>query len=251
MPTVYVTGHRNPDTDSIASAIAYAELKGPARPEQRLHPGAARGPDAADALGARAQRRAEPQFLSHVMLRVGDLMQTAFPSIGQDDPVREAGLAMARSNNDLVPVVDGDGALVGVVTTRALARRYIRESRDTSTLREATYVHAVADVLEGELLIGEDRPLSGRVWVHSMSIDSKSGISEGDVVVVGNRVDAQKLVLELGAALLVASGGVRADRGDPRDRPRARRRGDRLTARHLRVRPHDHARGPMSRADGA
>jgi manganese-dependent inorganic pyrophosphatase len=208
VPTVYVTGHRNPDTDSVASAIGYAELKRRLDPNNDYVP--VRLGDLTPQTRWVLERSGapEPQFLPHVMLRVGDLMQTAFPSIGQDDPVREAGLAMARSNNDLVPVVDGAGALVGVVTTRALARRYIRESRDTSTLREATYVHAVAEVLEGELLVGEDRPLSGRVWVHSMAIDARSGISEGDVVVVGNRPDAQRRVLELGAALLVASGGA-------------------------------------------
>ena len=209
MPTVYITGHRNPDTDSICSAIGYAELK------RRLDPNNDYMPVRLGDLNPQTRwvlersGAPEPAYLPHVMLRVGDLMQTSFPGIGQDDPVREAGLAMARTNYDLVPVVDDDGALVGVVTTRALARRYIRESRDTSTLREATFVSAVADVLEGELLTGEDRPLSGRVWVHSMSVDAKSGISQGDVVVVGNRADAQKLAIDLGAALLVASNGVR------------------------------------------
>ncbi|HWK15974.1 MAG TPA: putative manganese-dependent inorganic diphosphatase, partial [Solirubrobacteraceae bacterium] len=106
--------------------------------------------------------------------------------------------------------VDDDGALVGVVTERALARRYIRESRQTSTLQEApTYVRAVADVLEGEIVTGEDTQLAGRVWVHSMDPTTKSGISKGDVVVTGNRADAQSLAIELGAALLVTSNGSR------------------------------------------
>jgi manganese-dependent inorganic pyrophosphatase len=209
VPTVYVTGHRNPDTDSIASAIGYAELKRRLDPNNDYVPVRLGDCNPQTRWVLERSGAPEPDFLPHVMLRVGDLMQTAFPTIDQDGPVREAGLAMARSNYDLVPVVDGVGALVGIVTTRALARRYIRESRDTSTLREATYVHVVAEVLEGELLTGEDRPLSGRVWVHSMAIDAKSGISPGDVVVVGNRADAQKLVIDLGAALLVASNGVR------------------------------------------
>jgi manganese-dependent inorganic pyrophosphatase len=209
VPTVYVTGHRNPDTDSVASAIGYAELKGRIDPNNDYVPVRLGDCNPQTRWVLERSGAPEPRYLPHVMLRVGDLMQTAFPKIGQDDPVREAGLAMARANYDLVPVVDADGLLVGVVTTRALARRYIRESRDTSTLREATYVRAVADVLEGELLTGEDRPLSGRVWVHSMSVDSKSGISPGDVVVVGNRTDAQRLAIDLGAALLVVSNGVR------------------------------------------
>ena len=84
------------------------------------------------------------------MLRAGDLMQTELPDASaRTTPIREAGLAMARADYDLVPVVDDDGALSESSTDRALARRYIRESRRDLELREATYVQAVVDVLEG------------------------------------------------------------------------------------------------------
>jgi manganese-dependent inorganic pyrophosphatase len=212
VPSIYVTGHRNPDTDSIASAIGYAELK------QRLDLGNRYVPVRLGECNTQTmwvlERAgvAEPDFLPHVMLRASDVMQTDFPVIGQEAPIREAGLAIARANLDLVAVVDDDGALTGVVTERALARRYIRETRQTSTLREApTYVHAIVDVLEGELIIGEDEQLSGRVWVSSMDPGTESGISAGDAVVVGNRSDAQLLAIELGAALLVLSNGARPD----------------------------------------
>ena len=113
---------------------------------------------------------------------------------------------MARAELELVPVVDGDGALVGVVTERALARRYVRESRHTSTLQEApTQISAIVEVLQGELVVGVDTRLAGRVWVHSMDVATPSGIKTGDIVVIGNRSDAQRLAIELGAALLVLS----------------------------------------------
>ena len=60
-------------------------------------------------------------------------------------------------------------------------------------------------MLEGELVAGEDRMLSGRVWVYAMDPDSDSGISDGDIVVVGNRPDALLRVIELGAALVILS----------------------------------------------
>jgi manganese-dependent inorganic pyrophosphatase len=210
MPQIYVTGHRNPDTDSIASAIGYAELK------QRLDPNNEYIPVRLGELNAQTRwvlersGAPEPELLPHVMLRASDVMRTSFPITREDEPIREAGLAMARANLDLVPIVDDDGALVGVVTERALARRYIRESRQTSTLQEApTFVQAVVDLLEGELVAGEDKQLAGRVWVHSMDPGSPSGISDGDVVVIGNRADAQRLAIELRAALLVTSNGSR------------------------------------------
>ena len=105
-----------------------------------------------------------------------------------------------------MPIVDADGALVGVVTERALARRYVRESRQTSTLEDApTSVQAVVEVLEGELVLGDDIKLTGRVWVQAMDVHSPSGVRPGDVVVVGDRVDVQNKAIDMGAALLVLS----------------------------------------------
>jgi manganese-dependent inorganic pyrophosphatase len=209
VPPIYVSGHRNPDTDSIASAIGYAELRGRLDSGNEYIPVRLGDCNAQTRwLLARSGAR-EPEFLPHVMPRAGDIMQRSFPVSGQDEPIREAGLAMAKADLELVPIVDEHGALSGVLTERALARRYIRESRRTSTLEEApTFVSAIVSVLEGELITGEDRQLSGRVWVHSTDVARKSGISEGDVVVVGNRTEAQLLAIELGAALVVISNGA-------------------------------------------
>jgi manganese-dependent inorganic pyrophosphatase len=133
-------------------------------------------------------------------------MQTSFPIGRQDEPVREAGRAMAKADLELVPIVDENGALIGVLTERALARRYVRDSRRTSTLQEApTSLSALVSALEGKLVCGEECRLSGRVWVYAMDPAAESGISDGDVVVVGNRPDAQTRVIELGAALMVLS----------------------------------------------
>jgi manganese-dependent inorganic pyrophosphatase len=203
---IYVTGHRSPDTDSIASAIGYAELKGRLDPKDDYVP--VRLGDCNPQTRWMLERSGapEPELLPHVMLRAGDVMQPSFPITRDDRPIREAGLAMARAELELVPLVDCDGALVGVVTERALARRYVRESRHTSTLQEApTQISAIVEVLQGELVVGVDKLLAGRVWVHSMDVATPSGIKTGDIVVMGNRADAQRLAIELGAALLVLS----------------------------------------------
>ena len=207
-PVIYVTGHRNPDTDSIAAAIGYAELK------RRLDP---RHDYVPVRLGeVNPQTRwvldrsgvSEPDFLPHVMLRVCDVMGGDFPVARQSEPVRSVGLAMAGGDLDLMPIVDDEGVLVGVMTERALARRYIRESREVSALYAPTTVSAVVDVLEGELVAGDDTEIAGRVWAQSMSVTSHSRIAAGDVVVVGDRADAQRLAVDRGVALLVSSNGT-------------------------------------------
>jgi manganese-dependent inorganic pyrophosphatase len=208
---IYVTGHRNPDTDSIAAAIGYAELK------QRLDPRSDYVPVRLGDLNEQTRwvlERAgadEPAFLPHVMLRVQDVMRERFPLAKHTVPVREVGLIMAHDEVDLVPVVTDDGELAGVMTERALARRYVRESREASRLDAPTAVSAIAGVLEGAQLAGEGSlEVAGRVWVLAMATESLPlGFSAGDVVVVGDRPDAQRIAIEVGVALLVLSNGTK------------------------------------------
>jgi manganese-dependent inorganic pyrophosphatase len=210
---IYVTGHRNPDTDSIASAIGYAELK------RRLDPRNEYVPVRLGELNAQTRwvldrsGADEPPLLEHVLLRVRDVMRERFALAEQGEPVREVGLIMARDDVDLVPIVDDGKELVGAMTESVLARRYVRESRKASKLDAPTAVGAITAVLEGEQLVGEgDDEVGGRVWVLAMATESLPlGFEAGDVVVVGNRPDAQRIAIETGVALLVTSNGTRPD----------------------------------------
>jgi manganese-dependent inorganic pyrophosphatase len=206
---IYVTGHRNPDTDSIAAAIGYSELKRRLDRDNEYKPVRLGEPNAQTRWVLDRSGAPTPDFLPHVMLRVCDVMRTSFATARHDEPVREVGLEMAKAGLDLMPVLDDEGALAGVMTERALARRYVRESREVSSLDAPTAIRKIVAVLDGELLAGEDGEVAGRVWTYAMDTRThESRIVPGDVVVVGNRPDAQRLVIELGAALLVASNGV-------------------------------------------
>ncbi len=209
MGSIYVTGHRNPDADSIAAAIGYAELKGRVDPNNRYVPVRLGECNHQTRWLLQRSGATEPRHLPHVLLRARDVMNEQFPVARVEESVREAGRALARADLELVPVVDDTGALAGVLTERALARRYVRDSQRTSTLEEApTRMSVVVEVLEGTVVCGADRILSGRVWVYAMDPSTDSGISEGDIVVVGNRPDALLRVIELGAALVVLSNGA-------------------------------------------
>jgi manganese-dependent inorganic pyrophosphatase len=210
---IYVTGHRNPDTDSIASAVGYAELK------RRLDPRNDYVPVRLGELNAQTRwvlehsGAPEPELLPHVLLRVCDVMRARFPLADHGEPVRRVGLIMARDEVDLVPVVDQDGTLAGVMSERALARRYVRESREASRLDAPTAVGAISGVLEGEQLVGEpDELVTGRVWVLAMASASLPlGFAAGDVVVVGNRPQAQRIAIDVGVGLLVITNGTTPD----------------------------------------
>ena len=212
MPHIYVTGHRSPDTDTIASAIGYAELEGRLDPENvyapaRLGEVNAQTRWALDKSGAR-----EPTLLKHIMLRVKDVMNEV-TTAHKNAPLRNVGLMMAKEYISQVPIVDDDGSLVGIVTEKDLARMYIRESREASTfVSTPVSVRSIVEVLEGELLVGEDKEASGKLWVISMSVESMGqSMAPGDIVVIGDRTNGQRRAIELGAGILVVSNGVRPD----------------------------------------
>jgi manganese-dependent inorganic pyrophosphatase len=205
--TVYVSGHRNPDLDSIGSAIGYAELKQRLRSDDRYVP-VRLGPVNAQTRWALDRSGAdEPDFLRHIRLRVRDVMQHCAVTVAHDAPVREVGRAMTGEGLDLVAVTDEHGALAGVVSERDLARMYVRESQSASTFEDRPVrLSAINEVLGGRILAGEDREVSGRLWVVAVDVGSmEDRIGAGDIAVVGDRPDAQRRALELGVAVLITS----------------------------------------------
>jgi manganese-dependent inorganic pyrophosphatase len=203
---VYITGHRNPDADSIAAAIGYAELKNRLADGDSYQPVRLGEPNAQTSWLIERSEATLPELLPHILLRVRDVMRDEFPTARDDEPVRQVGLTMAREGLDLLPVIDGDGSLVGVMTERALARRYVRESREASRLDAETTVAAIVTVLEGTLIAGDgEQRISGRVWVQAMDVRSPTRMDAGDVVVVGDRPDIQMRAVEHGAGMIVTS----------------------------------------------
>ncbi len=131
MQPVYVSGHRNPDLDSIASAVGYAELKSRLEPDTQYLPVRLGELNPQTRWVLERAGAQEPQYLPHIRLRACDLMRTQLTCVGEGDAVRHAGIAIDSDDYDLVPIVNGEDVLVGVVTARALARRYVRERHDT------------------------------------------------------------------------------------------------------------------------
>src|SRR3954453_11152225 len=212
MAIVYVTGHRNPDTDAVASAIGYAELKRRLDTRNDYVPVRLGELNAQTRWGVEQGGVPQPELLEHAMLRVEDVMVESFPSASDRAPIRQVGLTMAREDLELMPLVDDDGALTGVMTERTLARLYIRETREVTSLADAAAsVRAIVAQLDGELVSGDDeREVDGRVWGLAMDVASlPPDIGEGDVVVVGHREDAQRRAVDLGIDVLITSNGTR------------------------------------------
>src|ERR671910_254517 len=215
MPHVYVTGHRNPDTDSIASAIGYAEFKNLVDPDNFYAPARLGEVNAQTAWALKRSGTQSPGLLRHIMLRVKDVMHEDLVLANRNDPLRNVGLMMAKRNIGQVPIVDDRGVLVGIVTEKDLARMYIRESREASSFAGTPVsTRSMVEVLEGELLAGEDKEASGKLWVIAMSAHSMGQqIKSGDIVIIGDRPEGQRRAIELGAGVLVVSNGSRPQYG--------------------------------------
>ena len=214
MPHVYVTGHRNPDTDTIASAIGYAELKSRLNPQDVYAPARLGEVNAQTRWALKKSGAREPKLLKHIKLRVKDVMKDVVTT-HRNDPLRNVGLLMAKRNIGQVPIVDDRGVLVGIVTEKDLARMYIRESREASSFAGTPVsTRSMVEVLEGELLAGEDKEASGKLWVIAMSAHSMGQqIKSGDIVIIGDRPEGQRRAIELGAGILVVSNGARPEYG--------------------------------------
>ena len=192
--------------DSIASAIGYAELKG------RLDAANTYVPVRLGELNAQARwalersGAPEPDLLDHVMLRARDVMRHDHPCANHNDSLRDVGVAMAKANADLIPIVDDDGLLVGILTARDLARRYIKESGEPGSFAERpASIDLIVEVLGGTLVVAPQRRLTGRLWAVTVDVGTMGAtMGPNDIVVIGNRADAQQRAVELGVALVVS-----------------------------------------------
>jgi manganese-dependent inorganic pyrophosphatase len=219
---VLVIGHRNPDTDAVAAAIAYAWLKnrlwrkealvrGETEPAQVAVPASLGPPNPETAFVLSRFGLAAPRLVSDVRLRVADVMEPASLRVGPETTLREIGRLMRETGLKSLPVTGEEGRLLGIVTAGDIAKQYLEErsllSREDSPLTIAN----LCKTLDAELLTGRTGPeaaAAGKVVIAAMSPESLQRYLEpGDLVLVGDRPRAQKKALAAGAAVLVVTGG--------------------------------------------
>ncbi|MBQ3386354.1 MAG: putative manganese-dependent inorganic diphosphatase [Eggerthellaceae bacterium] len=164
---ILVVGHRNPDNDSIASAVAYAHLKnalaartgsGERYVPARLGPLPTESAAVLTRFGLPA-----PEVLRHVHARVADVMTPNPISIGHDATLMEAGRSLRTYNVRALVVTNDDGTYAGLITTRMIAERYISatdrlDDGATSNMAVAADLIAslnqrVSEILETEVLV--------------------------------------------------------------------------------------------------
>lgn len=213
MGPVLVFGHRNPDNDSISSAVAYAHLKNLTDKGNVFVP-ARLGPVPNETKWVFERFGVElPQKIAHVHARVRDVMTSEVVTIDADRSMFEAGRVMREHGIRSLPVMSPEGKVIGLMNQTILAERYLDETEIAGFGRMPVSVGRIVRVLQGELLAGESTTLlSGNVLIGAAEPQTLvERISAGDVLIVGDRVRTQPMALDAGVACLVVTTGARPD----------------------------------------
>jgi len=202
MNTVYVIGHKNPDTDSICSAIAYAGFKSMLTKEYDFIP-VRLGP-----INRETQfvldyfKVPEPELIENVYTQVADITFDKPINILKDSPLSLTWETMMKHNVRTVNIVDENGKFIGLATLGDIAKAYLESSGDFSKLKVP--VQNILKTLNGEAVLLKDEIFSGNIVVAAMQADDvRKRLKKGDLLITGNREDVQLLAVEYGACVLV------------------------------------------------
>lgn len=202
---VYIIGHKNPDTDSICSAISYAELK------NTLYGGgyyAAR----AGQINLETQyilnyfHAPMPRYIGDVMTEVRDIEIRDTPGVSGDISLKRAWNMMRELEVVTLPITTEDGKLSGLITIGDIATAYMDVYDNCILSTAATSYQNILETLEAEMLVGDAEATytKGEVIIAAANPDvMENYIHEGDMVILGNRYESQLCAIEMDAACII------------------------------------------------
>lgn len=204
MTTVYVSGHKNPDTDSICSAIAYANLK-------KITEGINAIPVRLGPINRETQfilnyfGIEEPSFIENVYTQVQDISFDKPLVFKEDTPMFEAWNMIMEKNLRTIVVVDSENKLIGLATMGDLAKAYLASSHELSKYKIP--IDNIISTLNGKTVLRYVDNIYGDVVVAAMSRENVlSRIKEGDILIVGDRNDVQLSAIQKGIKVLIITG---------------------------------------------
>ena len=201
---VYVIGHKNPDTDSICSAIAYADLRQKVTGQVHEAKRAGHVNDETayvlDRFGVEA-----PKLLTDVRLQVRDLDIHEMPGLKPNASIRDTWERMRQEQAKTLPIVKDD-ELVGVVSTGDIAKSYM-DVYDSEILSKArTQYRNIVKTLDGTMITGNEHGyfMRGKVAIGASSPNlMEEFIEKDDLVILGDLEEAQACAVNIDASCMV------------------------------------------------
>ncbi|HEY8890021.1 MAG TPA: putative manganese-dependent inorganic diphosphatase [Clostridium sp.] len=205
---IYITGHKNPDTDSICAAIAYAEFKN----KTGIIPAI---PIRLGEINRETQfiinyfNVEKPKLVTTVKTQIFDLDIDIIAPISPDISLKMAWSIMKKNNIKTLPVIDENEQLAGVASISNLASNYLDVWDNSILAKSNTPLENILDTLAAKCVYipEETFKITGKIIVVAMQPDStKAVIEAGDIAICGDREDSQNLVITSKASLLIITG---------------------------------------------
>lgn len=208
---VYIIGHRNPDTDSICSAICYANLKNIIGDAEYIP---VRAGDVntetefvLDHFGASA-----PALMENITTQVRDIEIRKTKGVSRCTSIRKAWKMMQDNDIVTIPIVTKEGSLEGLITVSDIAHNIMDVYDNTVLSKGKTIYSNILDTINGEMLVGDPKDVfgEGKVLIGAANPEMmESYIDKGDIVIVGNRYESQLCAIEADAGCVVVCLGAR------------------------------------------
>ncbi len=206
---VWIIGHKNPDTDSICAAIAYADLKNKIS-DIRHEPKRAGSISEETRYVLDYFRMEEPELVTDVGAQIKDISFRRTAGVNETISMKRAWELMNMQNVVTLAVTNATGCLRGLIVTRDIATSYM-DVYDNQILAAAkTPYKNIAETLGGSILAGNEHAyfVRGKVVVASFGYDwEESFMSRDDLVILGDHYDSQMQAIEHNASCIVVCSG--------------------------------------------
>ncbi len=211
---VVVIGHRNPDTDSICSAIAYAELKN--RTSTLVcEPRRAGKMNQETEFILKKFGVTPPRMCTDVNPKIRDVDYREMPGIPGSTSLRRAWKIMRDQQIDTLSITSADNELEGIITVKDLATANM-DVFDTAVLAKSrTSYKNILETLNGTMVVGNADAVctTGHIKIGTATPEMlESSVEKGDIVILSNRYESQLCAIEKEASLLIICNGAKVGR---------------------------------------
>ncbi len=211
---VVVIGHRNPDTDSICSAIAYAELKNKTT-DLVCEPRRAGKMNQETEFVLKKFGVTPPRMCTDVNPKIRDVDYREMPGIPGSTSLRKAWEIMRDKQIDTLPVTSPDNELEGVITVKDIATANM-DVFDTGILAKSqTTYRNILETLGGTMVVGreDDVCTTGHIRIGTATPEMlENTVEKGDIVILTNRYESQLCAIEKEASLLILCNNAKVGR---------------------------------------
>lgn len=211
---VWVIGHRNPDTDSICAAIAYADLQNHLS-DTKYEPKRVGNLNEETKYVLRKFKVKIPAYVDDVRTQVKDIAFRRTIGVNSSISLKRAWELMTTSKVVTLPITDENNELLGLIVNADIAESYM-DVLDTRILAEArTPYKNMIETLNGTILVGNEhgRYIRGKVIVAADSLPmAEESMEKDDLVILGDRESMQKCALKHNASCLIICGGTQVSK---------------------------------------